>query len=502
MRQTSAGYDPFPAVRKVSCEVGFKFIDLHAKENATPSASGTAPNTSLAQTIDGIFEVSGKYTTLDKNLWVLDGTMEFPPESAQSAQVGWWSEEVSGAQSTFRAGTTLTYDFSADVSCVGFTVYYDNLVASYPTQLKISTYDANNELVTEQTFTGTGYAQFYELPSANFRKLVFTFMKSNVSHRRVRILEIEFGRKLTFGNNMLESVEIEYGADPICAAIPTRQLSFSFDNADQKYNLLNPEGVYEFLQDGQEITATLTIGEEEISMGKFYFTEAIAESGALTARITANDMVYMLQNSTYDGGADTQTTLSEALSLVLNGTGVTVSYAGSIGSRSVYLSIKPGTTKRDAVRLLCQAARATCWINRDGVLTVSELSVGAEQGSITGDELYSWSGVKVLERVDAVSLTVERLSGSKATYTSGSGANAVSVSNPCVSDGNAVAAWILAQKQRRRSYDVENRCDPAAEIGDTLRISDAFGVNALAAVSGISVEYNGGLKAKTKAVSA
>jgi hypothetical protein len=89
-------------------------------------------------------------------------------------------------------------------------------------------------------------------------------------------------------------------------------------------------------------------------------------------------------------------------------------------------------------------------------------------------------------------------------YIAGSGDKIVSVTNPCVADenGQAVAEWLLAQYNRLKSYNVQNRCDLATEIGDTLNVADAYGQNANATVIGIEIRYNGGLSATTRLTSA
>ena len=75
------------------------------------------------------------------------------------------------------------------------------------------------------------------------------------------------------------------------------------------------------------------------------------------------------------------------------------------------------------------------------------------------------------------------------------------VSNPCVADenGQAVADWLLAGFKCRKRYAVKNRCDPAVEIGDTLKIWDIFDNRENAVVTGIDLSFNGGLYAITEA---
>ena len=78
----------------------------------------------------------------------------------------------------------------------------------------------------------------------------------------------------------------------------------------------------------------------------------------------------------------------------------------------------------------------------------------------------------------------------------------MTVRNPCVAsaNGNAVAAWLLARYARQKQYKVKNRCDPALELLDAVRISDAYGQDDASLITGITAHYAGGLYAETEAV--
>ena len=125
------------------------------------------------------------------------------------------------------------------------------------------------------------------------------------------------------------------------------------------------------------------------------------------------------------------------------------------------------------------------------------------RGAITPNELYDYDGVAISEAVDCVQLHVKSdYSSIDETVTAGSGKNIKSVNNPCVAPANyqSVAAWLLAQYNRRKIYSVKNRGNPALETGDTLKISDAFGQNESAVQTGLVLSFNGSLYAITKGV--
>mgnify|MGYP004686791823 FL=1 len=148
-------------------------------------------------------------------------------------------------------------------------------------------------------------------------------------------------------------------------------------------------------------------------------------------------------------------------------------------------------------------AMCSVWFDRSGVLHIAPLPTDADSGSITPDDLYNYDGVSITEPVDCGELhNKSDYAHIDTTVTAGSGKNIKSVSNPCVAPANyqSVAAWLLTQYNRRKIYSVKNRCNPALETGDTIKISDAFGQNENAVQTGLSLTFDGSLYAITKGV--
>lgn len=103
MRQQSGTYDPFRAVRKVDFRIRFDLIDTEAKGNAAVSASSEEPFAAAENVLDDILDASGKWATLEKNLWTLDGSFDIMEASAPGNN-GWWSAALSGDDGRFEDG--------------------------------------------------------------------------------------------------------------------------------------------------------------------------------------------------------------------------------------------------------------------------------------------------------------------------------------------------------------------------------------------------------------
>lgn len=512
MRRTSENYNPFPRLREVDCRITFGVIDQNAK-NAAISGNDAGFFPRYAQTVDGITGIGGKWASLEPDFWRLDGTYDIAPDNMDGVQTGWWSSDVSGADGRFENPPYIRYDFGAPLSTLGWTLHFDEKTGQYASEVLVEVFGADGSVLETLTFSQRKPLQAYRHYVGDYYGVRFTFPGTSEAFRRVRVVQVDFGLTQFYDRDTLGTVSVVYGAAIDGSALPSRELVFTFDNSDKAYNLLNPDGVYQYLQDGQIINAKLVIDGEAVDMGDFVFTSADASRSAILPTITAHDRAYSLDSFEFNGGRDEETALSAAVAEVLGVTGydIPVSYGDGIAGRRVHMSVKVGTTVRKTLQQLAQAARCSAYIDRDGVLRFAELTVGEDpDGEITADELHDYSGVSISERVHGVRLTVsddfrvgkDGTPGRQVYFYSGDESRAVGYANPCVADseGQAVADWLFRAANMAKKYNVANRCDPAAEIGDTLVIADAYGNHEAAVVTGLDIRFGSSLMAKTEAV--
>ena len=502
MRVTSPAFTPYADVRWVDFNIRFELLDETARGAAVPTVNGQEDCSQLEQLTDGIETMSEKWATLELNAWGLDGKHKIMPDDVTGLQTGWWGDVLSDENGDFASPPTLSFYFGgAPIDTIGFMLYFDDTADSYPASIRVTTYDADQATIIQQeTFTNNKHNCVIDMPVQGYYKVKFEFLSTAKPYRRVRLAECLFGIVQDFDGDSLETVYITYGADLISEAFPSRQLNFTFENLDKKYNFINPNGLYAYLQQGQDIYAKAIINGEKVDMGVFEYTAAQASDDEVTGRIIANDIVLLSLESIFDGGSNTTVTLQNAVDAVLAGLDIETSLA--YPSYQVSMAIPQGTTKREALRMLAQAAKSSIWIDRDGVLQIRPLDVSeTADDELNPDNMYSMGGIGVLEPVDCVELTVyNEYANTETIYTAGAGRRVKAVENPCAYNGQEVADWILAQCNRRIRYDKQNRCNPAVEIGDTLKIHDAYSENKNAVVIGQDINFDGGLSAKTKAV--
>lgn len=506
MRNVSDIYKPYRPVRHVGIGIKLSVIDMTARPGASAVVSSVGTLDMPGQTFDEVTDVSGKYATLEPDYWALDGSFSYVPDDLQTVQVGWWDSVLSNGDGNFETPPWVRYNFSGPVSTIGWGLYFDEAGNQYPTRVRVTVYGSDGGVIAVQEFEGDSPVLYMPYQLADYYAVRFDFLSTSEPYRRIRLIEAEFGLSEILDANTIGKASFSYGVDLVSDAIPSRQLEFTFDNSDKKYNLLDPAGIYEYLQEGQRISANLIIDGEKVFMGSFYFTSASADSNVLVPRIQANDVIWELDSEVFRGGGNTETTLQAAVEQVIARSGIQIWYGDGVAERPVVLAIGRESSRREALRLLAQAAMCTVWVDRDEVVHFEDLTLSAEPvDEITANELYDFNGVSVSEKMDMVEVIVKNPyldDEEEVIYTAGGGTRIVSVKNSCVapSSGPAVAAWYLRHMQRRKLYSVRCRGNPAVEIGDTVKIHDIFGNMGNAVVTSITLEFGKGLSGVTGGV--
>ena len=486
--------------------VSFGLEDTHARENGVPSTNGNAYPTQLEQ-VQLFKGMSYKINTFEPSMMVLDGSGKLVPENLEGMTTGWWSKEMSNGEATFLTPPTLTYKFSVDVTCVGFTLLFD-ADYEFAAEVNATTYDAGGNIVSQGVFSNDKSKMIIALASKNIRQVDFKFTKTWLPYRHIRLAGVLFGIKQEFGSGSIVSASLVQEISPAMDTFPSNQFVYVFDNLDQDYNLINPEGLYTFLQDNQRISVYTRINNEDIFSGDYLFQSSTAENGGITASIVGGDFAINLEGSIFNGGATGTWSLREAVEAIKTNSGLDfeINIPDEIATRVINKAIPQNTNSREALRMAAQAARCVMFFDRHNALTASEFSIAdTPDDSVTADNAQSLSGVSLATRINTVVLTVENsYAETKAEYIASNLSNAEAmriktISNPLAYDGQAVADWLLAIYERKTHFNIPFRGNPALDPADTLEISTVFGV-VNANISKIVTSYNGGLSQTITAV--
>lgn len=510
MVETSATYNSYGDARRVELSFVFGVIAPDAAELAQPVSSAQSPVSQIAQTHDDVEQMSGKYTSLETNLFLLDGTMQLYPDDVTDLQTGWQSGPLSDDEGVFAAPPWLEFSFAENQDSYGFTLLFDDTQPdNYPSEVTATAYGADGTQLGTLTTRPDGALHIINLAVQDYRRVRFTFGKTSLPNRRVRVCGVRFGINYEYNRTNIERITVRQSVSPWCESLPSAEVEATVNNSGQLYNMINPDGLYAYLQDGQYMEWTVSIDGEKIDMGRQYFTSAQSEDGGLTASITFNDRLLVLDDMEFSGGANGTWTLSDAITALLtaSGTGITATFDGTLGSTVIRKCIPQKTSIREAIRLCAQAAMCTCYMDRQNTLHFFTPAIGAPADEWTQDVQRGDAQVKVGQLYNVVQLTVgnEYVDAEDVVYTAENVAaddfeRVYEVTNPLVSDGDAVAQWLLGWVQRRVTYEVTTRGNPALDLLDTVQIDDVYNVNGNALLTQLNYSYDGGLKCDAAAI--
>ncbi len=484
MQPTTGAYNAYAETRRISAQTIYELIDVTAADDATVTATSEASISVLEQVTDKIQLMTKRIATCEPDLWQLDGRYQLSDDN--NYEVGWWSEALSNGEGVFATPQVLTFTFTENQDSNGFTILFDDKSGNCARDFTIQTFDASDVLLTSITVTNNEDAMIYvELPTDNYRKIVAAFTKTSLPYRRVRVVEFVFGQIQTFGKDDISGIETTFEIDPTMESLPSKALTLTINNADKRYNVLNPAGIYRYLQKGQGILVQLGINEEYVNLGRFYFRESKANDNSLTATIYANDMFMTLDKTTCTIGQSGTWTLLEAVTAVVadSGQNIVFSIPTPIGVRMVQKCIPLDTSHREALRLIAQAGQCICFFDRYNTLTFREVDLSSFVDELNDDRMVKRPTITDTGLINKVVVTArnEYSESEEVVYIStdkedDETENALEVSNALAASQD-VADWLLQMSKLRIEYDITEQGNPARELCDSVKVYDIYGEN-------------------------
>lgn len=506
----------YPDTRWIGLQFKFEFIDQKARQDATPSSSAQYGISQIRQVIDDVREYDTAYVGLDHNRWGLSRNFKLLPDTITRAQTGWMGNTLSNASCRFTSYPYLEFSFTEPHSSIGFSIHFDEMTGSHATSFLVQTFNASGAVLTSKTVENHSALAIVNLLSPDYTRVRFTFYEMSRPYTRLRISEVMFGIVELFDPSSTASASLRYQIDPIAESLPSREAIIRIDNSDQRFNLINPNGIYAYLQQPQSFFVSLGVGDskdtiEMVPMGEFYFATASAEDSGLTAEICAYDWFYWLEKGKWLDTATGQWTLQQAVTAILANAGIKCDVVIPSAVRNIPIyHVSEEMTNREALRQAVQAACCTAYFDLDSRLVIVNLSQRTPVDILDSDNMTMPPKVSIESAVNTVQLTTHNPSTDEdVVYTAENLSSPdeltqlKTVTNHMVhtSKGQAVANWLLALCQGRVTYHTTERGNPATRLTDTVKIFDYFGVNRSAVIISQDFTYNGGLSEESEAIS-
>lgn len=458
----------------------------------------------VSEVIDSEFEPSGKYATGEPNLWVLDGSHELVPDSESYENVGIVTEDINPvfAEITISFGKTITKTIP------GITITWSTLENEYAEWYTVEAFNAGVSVAKSQNAAGGSVESFSEMELSNFDTLVIKVLEWCLPNRCVRIEKIEFGRKVTFDKQNLFSYTHESKRDPISGQLSKESIEFTVDNSDQKWNPVNPEGLYKYLYEQQNVKVKYGMDidkrTEWINGGTYYLSGWDVSANSIQVSFEARDALTFLMDSTYTGRR--YGTLYEmcydALEL-LDVQGISFYISDDLKTYSTDITADNSTYKNsDILQLAANAAGMALYQTRDGEIRIERIPLyladesNVEEIDITNN--YGYPEITYAKALKNVSCTAGGETVFYPSSATGTGATQ-SVNNALInssivgaSENALTAAYSLLANRRKVSLDY--RASPHLDAFDVVKVFHQFGSATNVLITDVKYTFNGAFR--------
>ncbi len=324
--------------------------------------------------------------SLEPNGWGL--TQEYKTYNRQP--VAFWSSAISRADCTFVGSNnpTVTVTFAEKRTTTGLTVEFGKSAGEWCTQMSISWYFGETLLASE-TYNPTRPVFVAEKTVSGFTKIVFTFDKTSLPHRRVKIERIIFGVIREFRAAELAGASFTHETSLISDTVPVNVMDAvicSKSGVDMIFQNKQPVEGY----DGNRLIGT-------------YYIEHGKQTGKNVYEISCHDLVGVWDLDETDGGLWFEDTpLLDILTAIFGDVAVfdiAPEYAASTLRGHI-----PAGTKRAALQQIAFALGAA--VDTAGTSKVRIFPAPVGTGSvIPAARTFSGGSIETTDKVTEVTVT-------------------------------------------------------------------------------------------------
>ncbi|MEY8001212.1 hypothetical protein AB8U03_13605 [Clostridium sp. Mt-5] len=367
--------------RYTSVKIRFEILDLTAFNDNTKTATSQAIISRLDQVTNKIRSMDNKYAILEKDYLKLDGSFILPPVPAEmpDSELGWWSEALCDSEGVFNPYQVLEFDFNQEHSNMGITIYFDMLNNECASDFDIDVFDSSGNVLSHASITGNADSRYICMSQlSSYKKIVITVKKWCKPYRRAKIVEVDFGIVKEYEDKQLISMSLLQELDTTSSTLPADELKFTVDNTSKEFNVLNPQGFYQFLHQGQEVFTEIGVellngNIEFIQVGKHYLKEWQSDEGSMSATFTARDLIDSLSSVEIENSIAGDITLYDLAIEVLTASGIT-DYVLSDNLKLIHTKgLHSKMSYRNKLQLIAIAGMCVVYTDPKGTLHLKQL---------------------------------------------------------------------------------------------------------------------------------
>lgn len=285
-------------------EVIYAITDPALISRFTPSSSNQASFSNLQEIFEETERTYNPYITLEQGAWPLDGSKKLL--ASIQGNFGFVSNTLCDSNAMFTTPVTITILFSRVLvqPIPGLTITWSTAFEEMPRRITLVAYLDGVRVASTIVSNNVELSSQVNFDVRNYNRIDIQINEWCFPYHRARIEEITIGFYALFNNANIFQIDHSNEADPLGSYIPENTMVFKIDNSDQNWNPANPQGMYKYLLEQQEITARygyeINGGIEWIPAGVFYLSEWDTPQNSFTATFTAKNSFELMQD-TYTG---------------------------------------------------------------------------------------------------------------------------------------------------------------------------------------------------------
>ena len=398
-------------------ELSLKLTDPDAYEDAVAEHNGSVHFSDDADYV--VSEVNKNidpHATLERNLWILDGSREVLPDS-NYGENGYIGDRICGSSRTFDKNPIISIYFSKVFTdlITGVSIVWSGVFNEYATDFIVTAYN-DDEIIAKTTISDNKEVSLSAyVDMINYNRITVEVVKWSLPYRRARISEIQIGTNLVYAKKDILSYSHSQDVDPISSSLPKSEISFSVNNVDDSYNPNNLGSLAKYLIERQEVKVRYgyKLGDEVewIDSGTFYLSGWDAPQNGLSADFTARDLLEFMTGTYYFGTYNPSgTSLYDLAERVLIDAGLPLDETGSVKwviddkLKNIYtIAPLPIDTHANCLQMIANAGECVIYQDRNGILHIETLSYVESDYSINLFNSFSRSEItlsKPLKQVD------------------------------------------------------------------------------------------------------
>lgn len=487
-------------------QITYHAADDAAQTDAIASSGSQTVFSNAASITDFDTSVSGNYATAETNFWVLDGSLSIVPDSEPYQECGY----VSGECVSSSNHPTITFSFSKihEEKIPGLTIVWSEILNEWAKSFKVSAYKGTTLLLEKQIDNNDSIETSIEFEISNYDSVVIEVLEWCIPNRRARISQVEFGQRVRFSKTDLLLYSHKSKRDPISGQLSKDSISFSIDNSDQKWNPINPDGLYKYLYERQAVFVKYGMdldGQTEwINGGKFYLSSWSIPSNGITASFEARDALAFLIDSPYTGkkSGTLYEICYDALEL-LDVSGISYYINESLKDYTADFSSGNSSYKNaDVLQLSANAAGMALYQTRNGEIRIDRVPYLPENKSdiyeITEINNYQYPEITFSNKLKNISYS---LNGASSLYPNGATGDGVTqsvnnalISSSIVSQPKNVLTESYKVLSNRRKATLSYRASPHNDALDFVKLNHQFGYSSNLLITDVSYTFNGSFK--------